>query len=616
MMKPIILSLMGVAAMSVLVSQKDKSSVDSTNYYVLDSNKHTICSVYVSPIGQVNISSQKQQLAYLSRSKDSLGILMGFKLRAGNNNYLFNQVAHLPTYDGKLYDGEYAFEDDARKKVVPFEKSRMTMKSKAPSREMSVMDVESAAAPISESAIEHRDYTVTKDVTSIKASPGVVTAGLWSDLENWSKYFNTYPSTHSFWGLDFNKKRFSVEILNPDKTPAIGVTLILKKATGESIWQTQTDNRGYAELWSGIYSSDKIDEKGSYQLFEKRAENQRLLGKLKETGFARSTFFLGTAKTSPKKVDICFTVDATGSMGDEISYLKEDMMYIIQSLRKASPCTEIRVGSVFYRDKGDEYVTRKFDFSPYAENALMFIGDQSAGGGGDFPEAVEEGLRVSNEELNWSTEAVAKINFLVLDAPPHANEQAKIQEQIRIAALRGIKIIPITASGIDASTEILMKQMAIATNGEYLYITDHSGVGGGHLKPTGVKENVDLLTNQVIKVLKKFCLTPDCNPEQEPNNPHQDPNYVNFGTKDVIIQCYPNPATEYLDFEGNNVINEISIRAFNGQEILNVKPLDKKYRLKLPLVKPGIYAVTVIINQKYFNTKIVIQPSNGQGKID
>jgi hypothetical protein len=64
------------------------------------------------------------------------------------------------------------------------------------------------------------------------------------------------------------------------------------------------------------------------------------------------------------------------------------------------------------------------------------------------------------------------------------------------------------------------------------------------------------------------------------------------------------------------VINEISIRAFNGQEILNVKPLDKKYRLKLPLVKPGIYAVTVIINQKYFNTKIVIQPSNGQGKID
>ena len=161
-----------------------------------------------------------------------------------------------------------------------------------------------------------------------------------------------------------------------------------------------------------------------------------------------------------------------------------------------------------------------------------------------------------------------------------------------------------------------MKQMAIATNGEYLYITDHSGVGGSHLKPTGVKENVDLLTNQVVKVLKKFCLTPDCNPDQEPNNPQQDPNFVNFGNKDVIIQCYPNPATEYLDFESSKNINEINISGFNGQKILTVKPLDKKYRLNLPLVKPGIYVVTVIIDQMYFNTKIVIQPTNGQGKLD
>lgn len=613
MMKPIILSLMGVAAMSVLVSQKDKNSVNSTNFYVLDSNKHTICSVYVSPIGQVNISSQKQQLAYLSRSKDSNGIIMGFRLRPGNKNYQFNQVSEIREFNTRFSS------DDIKglSTVSHMEKHKViSMKSKSSSRSMSEMDVERVAPSISESKIEYMEPMEHAEGTSIKARSGVVTAGLWSDLENWDKYFTTYPNTHGFWGLDFTKKRFSVEILNPDKTPAIGVTLILKKASGESIWQTQTDNRGYAELWSGIYSSDKIDEKESYQLFEKRAENYRPLGKLKETGFARSTFFLNTAKTSPKKVDICFTVDATGSMGDEINYLKEDMMHIIQSLKKSSPCTEIRVGSVFYRDKGDEYVTRKFDFSPYAENALMFIGDQIAGGGGDFPEAVEEGLRVSNEELNWSIEAVAKINFLILDAPPHANEQGKIQEQIRIAALKGIKIIPITASGIDASTEILMKQMAIVTNGEYLYITDHSGVGGSHLKPTGVKENVDLLTNQVIKVLKKFCLTPDCNADQEPNNPQQDPNYVNFGSKDVIIQCYPNPATEFLDFEGNNIINEISMRAFNGQEILNIKPLNKKYTLKLPIVKPGIYVVTVNINQKYFNAKIVIQPTNGQGKID
>lgn len=610
-MKPIILSLMGVAAISVVVSQKDKTSVNSTNFYLLDSNKHTICSVYVSPIGQVNISTQKSQLAYLSRSKDSNGIVMGFKLKSGSNNYQFNDVANLPKYENK-YSGITA----SRYYGVSSEKPSHAMKSRAHSREMSAMEVESFEAPISESRIEPKEMTVSKDDLAVKARSGVITAGIWNDLENWEKYFVTYPNTHGFWGLDFSKKRFSVEILNPDKSPAIGINLVLKNSTGESVWQTQTDNRGYAELWSGIFSSEKINEKETYQLFEKRAENLKLLGRLKETGFARSTFFLNAAKTSPKKVDICFTVDATGSMGDEISFLKEDMMHIIQGLQKASPCSEIRVGSVFYRDLGDEYVTRKIDFTPYIENALMFIGDQNAGGGGDFPEAVQEGLRVSNEELNWSNDAVAKINFLILDAPPHAQEQVKIQEQIRIASLRGIKIIPITASGIDASTEILMKQLAIATNGEYLYITDHSGVGGGHLKPTGVKENVDLLTNQMIKVLKKFCLTPDCNPNQEPANPQQDPNYVNFGNKEVIIQCYPNPATDFLDFESNQEINEISIRSFSGQLILNVKPSDKKYRLKIPQIKPGIYVVTAIINQRYYTTKIVIQPSNGQARMD
>lgn len=602
MMKPIILSLMGVAAMSVLVSQKDKTSVNSTNFFVLDSNKHTICSVYVSPIGQVNISSQKQRLAYLSKTKDSTGIVMGFNLKPGIHNYQFNSMNSY---------SEVAVVRTGKKTALRSAYPSMSMAAPMTTRS------EDGDESMIESKIGvYSEPMMDRDEADVKAKSGVVTAGIWSDLENWDTYFTTYPNTHGFWGLDFTKKRFSVEILNPDKTPAIGVTLILKKGSGESVWQSQTDNRGYAELWSGIYSSEKNDEKESYQLFEKRGENYRPLGKLKETGFARSTFFLNTAKISPKKVDICFTVDATGSMGDEINYLKEDLIHIIQSLKKASPCTEIRVGSVFYRDKGDEYVTRKFDFSPYVENALMFIGNQSAGGGGDFPEAVEEGLKVSNEELNWSSEAVAKINFLILDAPPHASEQGKIQEQIRIAALKGIKIIPITASGIDASTEILMKQMAIATNGEYLYITDHSGVGGSHLKPTGVKENVDLLTNQVVKVLKKFCLTPDCNPDQEPNNPQQDPNFVNFGNKDVIIQCYPNPATEYLDFESSKNINEINISGFNGQKILTVKPLDKKYRLNLPLVKPGIYVVTVIIDQMYFNTKIVIQPTNGQGKLD
>jgi len=598
MTKQIIISLLGLATVAMLISQKDKSTVKPTNFYVLDSNKHTICSVYVSPIGQVNIPSKKNQVAYLSASKDSSEILMKFNLKSGNHEYLFNESNSIHTETAHL------------KKL-----SHAKYRSKSPSISMSMSEFESDdVMSIHEDKMTIEPAASKTDGLAITTAPksGVITAGIWNDLENWEQYYKTYPNTYSFWGIDFNEKRFSVEILNPDKSPAIGLKLALKNKLGNIVWQTQTDNRGYAELWCNIFSAEKLDESNDFELFEKRGDGYRSIGKLKGTGFARSTFYLRASKTLTKKVDICFTVDATGSMGDEINHLKQDLMYIIQGLRKASPCAEIRVGSVFYRDASDEYLTRKFDFTPYPENAMMFIGNQNAGGGGDFPEAVDAGLKVANEDMNWTEDGIAKINFLILDAPPHVEAQQNIQKQIKIAAEKGIKIIPITASGIDASTEILMKQLAVATNGDYIYITDHSGVGSSHLKPTGVKENVDLLTNQMIKILAKYCSIPDCDIQNDVNVPIQNPNIVNFGNKDIIVQCFPNPATDYLDFDADYNIDEIIISTFNGVKILNVSPNEKKYRLRLPDVIPGIYIVNVKINQSNFTTKVVISNSKNQ----
>ena len=102
MTKQIIISLMGLATVAMLISQKDKSTVKPTNFYVLDSNKHTICSVYVSPIGQVNIPSKKNQVAYLSASKDSSEILIKINLKSGNHEYLFNESNTIHTETAHL----------------------------------------------------------------------------------------------------------------------------------------------------------------------------------------------------------------------------------------------------------------------------------------------------------------------------------------------------------------------------------------------------------------------------------------------------------------------------------------------------------------------------------
>jgi hypothetical protein len=48
-----------------------------------------------------------------------------------------------------------------------------------------------------------------------------------------------------------------------------------------------------------------------------------------------------------------------------------------------------------------------------------------------------------------------------------------------------------------------MRSLAIATNGTYTFLTDDSGIGGGHLKPTIGKFDVELLNALMVRVISE-----------------------------------------------------------------------------------------------------------------
>jgi hypothetical protein len=73
------------------------------------------------------------------------------------------------------------------------------------------------------------------------------------------------------------------------------------------------------------------------------------------------------------------------------------------------------MASVFYKDNYDEYVTSSSDFTDRIDDLQEFISNHNAGGGGDFPEAVDAGLEVALNKLSWSETATTKIIFLILD---------------------------------------------------------------------------------------------------------------------------------------------------------------------------------------------------------
>ena len=343
---------------------------------------------------------------------------------------------------------------------------------------------------------------------------GVVTAGEWNDLDNWG-FWNDLMSGQNegkfyeylnYWSL-YPGDRFAVTVVDAENNPVCGakVQLFVNDSDTPS-WTAISDNRGSAELWYRIYTSVDTDEE---KTFTASVNGVKLSEPLSPTyNFAQQVnmnVLVSEQVTTRNSADVAFIVDATGSMGDEISFLKDDLLNIIQRA-SASTSRELRTAALFYRDEGDEYVTKHEDFTNQAEKTLKFIKKQDAAGGGDYPEAVHTALEDALQNLSWGEGNYARLAFLLLDAPPHyqADVIKSLTRSIEAYAANGIKIIPIAASGVDKNTEFCLRLMAIFTDGTYTFITNHSGVGGDHLIPTVGEYQVEQLNDLIVRLIEQY----------------------------------------------------------------------------------------------------------------
>ena len=355
----------------------------------------------------------------------------------------------------------------------------------------------------------HDDYSMhskeSKDGQGgIQPQGGLVTAGEWNDLDNWAFYQKTlmkepFKGFPDDWQM-YTNHRIAVALTAKNKPAANATVTLFRNDT--PIWTTKTDNLGRAELWVGAFQKEK--ELNTALLRLKVNEQWVSTAAISETQVNRIA--LDETLPSPTNlVQIAFMVDATGSMGDELEFLKMDLKKVINEVQKTNTQLKISTGTVFYRDEGDEYVVKHSPFTEDINQTTEFISQQRADGGGDFPEAVDKAL-IQLNQLQWQPEARTRIAFLVLDAPPH-NKPAvisSIQYSVKTAAASGIKLIPVVASGIDKTTEFLMRFIAMYTNGTYVFITDHSGIGNKHLEPSVGEYQVEKLSDLMVRLIKKY----------------------------------------------------------------------------------------------------------------
>ena len=182
-------------------------------------------------------------------------------------------------------------------------------------------------------------------------------------------------------------------------------------------------------------------------------------------------------------VDLVFLLDATGSMADEIDHIKQTVGSIAQRIEQLPGSSAPRFALVAYRDRGDDYVTRQWDFTSDIGQFSANLANVEAGGGGDIPESVNAGLHDAIHLQGWadnSTGRHLRMIVLVGDAPPHldyANDY-RYPQLLNEAAANGIKIFPVGASNLEADGEYIFRQFAQVTQGQFVFLTYANGVSG------------------------------------------------------------------------------------------------------------------------------------------
>lgn len=326
-------------------------------------------------------------------------------------------------------------------------------------------------------------------LTSLQA--GVLTAGDIDDNLNFNdfqRYVVRYNQVNRQYGLVSADLAGRVTIRVND-VYGQGVSNARVEISGDLHTQqtvsVYTGSDGVLQFYPG-FSGGQIDNRYRIQVYPSRPNAQAYSVQLDLDLLSYDRTFNITLKNDravlPTALDLMLVIDTTGSMADELSYLTQEFKSIVAAVRARYPSIDMRFGLVVYRDRGDAYVVRRFDFTSSADDMQEQLQQQYAGGGGDMPEAMDQALDVAISN-DWREGNVARAMFLVADAPPHGQGESAVLNAARYAKHKGIRIYSLAASGVNDKAEYLMRIVSAVTQGRYLFLTDDSGIGNKHAEP-------------------------------------------------------------------------------------------------------------------------------------
>ncbi len=330
---------------------------------------------------------------------------------------------------------------------------------------------------------------------------GVLTAGDIDDGLNLAAFARYARTMRTDTGLPLANFADPVlaQIVGADGRPAAGQRVTLRlPGQAEPFYDGYAGVNGMVTVFPAILGAGRAGDVELRVFPEGQAEP---VVRTLRTGAARAVVQLPAGgAVAPGFLDLVFVLDATGSMGDELDWLTTDLASIVGSATRGTG-VDARFGLIVYRDYGDAYVVRRYDFMDSVWTMRSTLRAQSADGGGDYEEAADAALAAAMQ-MPWRRGAGSRLLFHIADAPAHDYDARAYLAAARDAARANVRIYGLGASGVGDEAEFLMRQAAAQTGGRYLFLTDDSGVGGGHAEPRIACYRVTTLTSLMTRAIR------------------------------------------------------------------------------------------------------------------
>mmetsp|Transcript_40608 Transcript_40608/g.46170 ORF Transcript_40608/g.46170 Transcript_40608/m.46170 type:complete len:893 (+) Transcript_40608:147-2825(+) len=211
---------------------------------------------------------------------------------------------------------------------------------------------------------------------------------------------------------------------------------------------------------------------------------------------------INAPSSKPNAMDLAIVLDTTGSMCDELNFLQDELDNVLSLfLQRLGRIIDLRVAVVFYKDEGDVYVVSETDFTDI-DSAMRQLKSEMCNGGGDYPEAVHSAWeRASDLDWRGSNENVARVAFLIGDAPPHRPQiQSAFEAALRLRA-NGVRLYGLAASDTNDVLEYLLRMVALLSHGRHMWLTNDSGIGNSKADAKVACFQVTELEKLLIRVL-------------------------------------------------------------------------------------------------------------------